>query len=286
MEKQLTEDIELELLLEAIFKRYGYDFRNYTRGSIKRRVTQFIDLNNIKSITDLIRPVLQDKDFGHSLIKCFSINVTEMFRDPFVYQALREHVIPLLRTYPSFKVWHAGCATGEEVYSLAILLKEAGLLERATIFATDINDEALYTAKSGIYPISDIRAVCKSYQQAGGQATFTNYCHAAYDAVTMSSELKKRITFANHNLVQDASFGEMHLILCRNVLIYFNRELKERALKLFYNSLVNGGFFCLGTREEIVQSSTSREFDRIDSNSRIFRKRSTTTDEHNLCLFH
>ncbi len=273
MESQLTESIELELLLEAIFKRYGYDFRNYTTRSIQRRVKQFIELEQIESIADLLKPVLHDKELAFRLIQRFSINVSEMFRDPLVYQALLKHVIPLLRTYPSFKVWHAGCADGQEVYSFAILLKEAGILERATIFATDINLEALNTAKKGIYPISDIQATCKSYLKAGGQATFSDYFHAAYNAISMNNELKRRITFASHNLVQDASFGEMHLILCRNVLIYFDRKLQERALKLFSDSLVGGGFICLGKTEAIMQSNTSNDFEKIDSKYRIFRKR-------------
>jgi chemotaxis protein methyltransferase CheR len=277
---QSTDNTEFELLLEAILKRYGYDFRNYAKPTIQRRVNQFIESTHSGSIADLIKPVLHDKEFAFSLIKRFSINVSEMFRDPFVYQSLLKNVIPLLRTYPSFKIWHAGCAEGQEVYSLAILLKEAGLLERATIFATDINDEALDTAKNGIYPISDIQDICKNYQQAGGQDTFTNYCHAAYDAVTMNSDLKQRITFANHNLVQDASFGEMHLILCRNVLIYFNHGLKERVLKLFVNSLIKGGFICLGAKEEILQSDTTKDFTRIDSKCRIFRKRDHSSAAH------
>lgn len=276
MEPQLTENIELELLLEAIFKRYGYDFRDYSKPSIKRRVKQFIDLNHIESITDLIQPVLYNKAFAFSLIKRFYINVSEMFRDPFVYRELLKNVIPLLRTYPSFKVWHAGCADGQEVYSFAILLRESGILDRATIFATDINDEALSIANNGIYPMSDIQTICNNYLEAGGQATFTDYCHAAYGAISMSSELKQRITFANHNLAQDRSFGEMHLILCRNVMIYFNRELKKRVLKLFFDSLVNGGFLCLGVAEEMLLSNTTKGFERIDAQSRIFRKRVTS----------
>jgi chemotaxis protein methyltransferase CheR len=273
---QSTDNAELELLLEAILKRYGYDFRDYSKPTIQRRVEQFVDSSHAESIADLIKPVLYDREFAFSLIKRFSINVSEMFRDPFVYQALLKHVIPLLRTYPSFKIWHAGCAEGQEVYSFAILLKEAGLLERATIFATDINDEALDTAKNGIYPIRDIQTICKNYQQAGGMTTFTNYCHAAYDAVTMNNDLKQHITFANHNLVQDASFGEMHLIFCRNVLIYFNHDLKERVLKLLVNSLINGGFICLGGKEEIMQSDSSMDFERIDSKCRIFRKKANS----------
>jgi chemotaxis protein methyltransferase CheR len=281
-----TENIELDLLLEAIFNRYGYDFRDYSHTSILRRVRQFSKLQHIDSIADLIKPVLHDREFAYRLIKCFAINVSDMFRDPPVYKAILKHVIPVLDAYPSIKIWHAGCACGQEVYSLAILLKEAGVLERVTIFGTDINEEALDTAKKGIYPICNIKSVCNAYLEAGGKATFTNYFHAAYDAVTMSNELKQHIIFANHNLVRDASFGEMNLILCRNVLIYFNKELQERSLKLFSNSLINGGFICLGSVESLLQPHISKNFETIDLNSRIYKKLAASHAEDHLLHTH
>jgi chemotaxis protein methyltransferase CheR len=280
VESLSIKSIELDLLLEAIYRQYGYDFRDYAKPSIERRLQQFIELEHIASISDLIKPLLHNREFAFRLIKRFSINVSEMFRDPYVYRSMLKLIIPILRTYPSFKIWHAGCADGQEVYSLAILLKEAGILDRATIFATDINEEALDTAKNGIYPIFNIQSACKSYKDAGGKNTFTNYFHAAYNAVTMNKELKRRITFANHNLVDDASFGEMHLILCRNVLIYFNPDLQERAWKLFNTSLVDGGFICLGPAEDLPHTDISRKFGTIDSSSRIYNKPAKSSEKH------
>jgi chemotaxis protein methyltransferase CheR len=272
MEPQPPEIVELDLLLEAIFRRYGYDFRDYSRSSILRRLKQFMTLEQIDSVADLIAPTLRDRVFAFQLIKRFSISVSELFRDPPVYRSLVKHVFPALQSYPSFKVWHAGCANGQEVYSLAILLREANLLERSTLFATDINSKALETAKTGIYPIRDMKKASKNYQESGGQASFSDYFHTAYDAVTMANELKKRITFAEHNLVQDASFGEMHLILCRNVFLYFNTSLRERAFNLLTESLANGGIICLGTAETLPDTNLSAHFEVIDPDCKIYRK--------------
>jgi chemotaxis protein methyltransferase CheR len=196
-----------------------------------------------------------------------------MFRDPFFYCSLRENVVPLLRTWPHIKIWHAGCATGEEVYSMAIILKEEGLYERSTIYATDFNDESLEKARAGVYEIPKLKEATGSYNEAGGKGSFSEYYHACYDAVTMDPTLKERIVFANHNLVSDSSFGEMHLIVCRNVLIYFDKELKDRALGLFTESLVNGGLLCLGTKEDLHFSSESNHYDAVDKKAKIFRKR-------------
>lgn len=273
MKPHLIEENEIELLLEAIYRRYGYDFKSYARKTINRRIKQFIQLEQMESVADLITPVLKDETFAFKLIQRFSITVSEMFRDPFVYRSLKKHVLPLLRTYPSFKIWHAGCADGEEVYSLAILLKEEGILDRATIYATDFNHDALAAGKKGIYQIDDIDQVCKNYLEAGGQGKFSDYYYSAYGAVSMSSDLKQNITFASHNLVQDESFGEVHLILCRNVLIYFDQSLQKRALKLFSDSLINGGFLCLGAQEDMIRHHKYKYFKTIDSTSRIFQKR-------------
>jgi chemotaxis protein methyltransferase CheR len=196
-----------------------------------------------------------------------------MFRDPFVYCALREKVVPLLKTYPFVKVWHAGCATGEEVYSLAILLKEEGLFDRVTIFGTDFNDRALEQARQGIYPAERIKDFTRNYQEAGGKGSFSEYYHARYESAALNANLKERITFANHNLASDAAFGEMHLVFCRNVLIYFNPELQNRALRLFDESLVRGGFLCLGTKEDIQFTEVAGGYDAVDSAARIYRKK-------------
>ncbi len=267
------EKIEINLFLEAIYQRYGYDFRQYAKASIRRRVRSLIDNVRFTKISDLIPYLLYSEEYFRSIVFNFSITVTEMFRDPPFYKSLREKVVQYLKTYPFIKIWHAGCATGEEVYSLAILLKEEGLYDRATIFATDYNELALKKAKDGIYPLKDIQTVTSNYQLAGGNDSFSNYYFADYDSVIMDQSLKKRITFANHNLVTDSVFGEMQLIICRNVLIYFERELQDRVLTLFKNSLVHNGFLCLGSRETLDFTAVSKSFQSLDDEQRIFRKK-------------
>lgn len=267
-----AENIEIDLLLEAICRRWGYDFRSYARASVERRVRQFLAGSGHSRISDMIGDVLGDEAFASRLIQYFSVTVTELFRDPFVFKAVRDQVVPLLRTWPHVKVWCAGCATGEEVYSLAILLKEEGLLEKATIYATDFNDASLERAGQGVYDADRIRDATRNYQQAGGSGSFSEYYHARYDAATLDASLRKRITFANHNLVTDGAFGEMHLVFCRNVLIYFDRELQNRALRLFAESLVHGGFLCLGTGEDLQFSEIHDEFEVVERKARIYKK--------------
>jgi len=267
--------IEVDLLLEAIRRRYGYDFGAYARSSIERRVAQFVASSGHASAAALIDSVLRDETLLSRLVQHISIPVTEMFRDPFVYRALRQEVVPRLRSFPYLKVWHAGCATGEEVFSLAIVLREEGLYGRATIYATDLNDAALARAKEGILSLDRIQEWTRSYQEAGGRASFSEYYHAQYDAAALDRALFERITFANHNLASDGSFGEMHLILCRNVLIYFGRELQERALRLCSESLVHGGFLCLGSKEDLRFSAVRGEYRVVDARARIYKKDET-----------
>ena len=267
------ENIEIGLLLEAIYQRYGYDFRSYARASVERRTRQFLSHVGVASVSEMIPRVLYDEDLFSELVQYFSVSVTEMFRDPFVYQAIREEIVPVLRTWPHIKVWHAGCATGEEVYSLAILLKEEGIYERATIYATDFNDSALQKAKAGIYAPETIQEATRNYVKAGGRSSFGSYYHSRYDAVSVDSGLKERIAFANHNLVTDGSFGEMHLVFCRNVLIYFNRDLQNRALRLFTESLAHGGFLCLGTKEDLQFTEVNRHYEAVNSKAKIYKKR-------------
>ena len=270
--KSELEAVEIDLLLEAIYRRYGYDFRSYARASIDRRTRQFLSGAGCASVSEMIPKVLHDEEFFSKLARYFSISVTEMFRDPFVYRAVREKVVPLLRTWPHFKVWHAGCATGEEVYSLAIVLKEEGVYDRATIYATDFNDEALDRAREGVYEMGKLRDATRNYQQAGGKASFSGYYHARYDAAVMDGALKEHIVFSTHNLASDAAFGEMHLVFCRNVLIYFNRELQDRALGLFTESLVHGGFLCLGTKEDLRFTDAAGSYEAVDEKARFYRK--------------
>lgn len=267
------ERIEFDLLLEAIWRRYGYDFRAYARATIERRTLQFLSGAGCVTVVELIPRVLHDAAFFSRLARQFSIPVTEMFRDPFVYRTLREKVLPLLRTWPHIKIWHAGCASGEEAYSMAILLREEGLFERTTLYATDFNDEVLERAREGIYDLDRLKEATRNYQEAGGAASLSDYYHAAYNAAAMEASLRERIVFSNHNLMADGVFGEMHLIACRNVLIYFNRELQNRALGLFTESLVHGGFLCIGTKEDLQFSSVAEQYEVLDSKARIYRKR-------------
>jgi chemotaxis protein methyltransferase CheR len=268
------EDIEIDLVLEAIFRGYGYDFRHYARASIRRRIQHLLAKTDHHRVVDLIAHLLYDDTFARSAIYDFSITVTEMFRNPEFYNALRQEIVPYLKTYPFVKVWIAGCATGEEVYSLAILLEEEGLYERSTIFATDFNVAALEQAQEGIYALRNASQYTKNYQQAQGRHSFANYYHARYGSMIIDNSLRRNITFANHNLVTDGVFGEMHLILCRNVLIYFDQVLQNRVLSLLAESLIYGGFLCLGTKETIRFSEIKNQFEIIDAEMKIYQKQS------------
>lgn len=267
-----TEKIEVSMLLEDIYQHYGYDFRSYARASVERRIRLFLASTNLESISQIMPKLLEEREFFTEFVSYFSVLVTEFFRDSFVYRAVREQVVPLLKTWPHVKIWHAGCATGEEVYSLAIILKEEGLYDRTTIYATDISEEAIAKASEGIYEMSALREATLKYQRAGGNASFSDYYHARYDAAAMHAALKERIVFSTHNLATDDAFGEMHLIFCRNVLIYFNHELQNRALGLFTDSLVHGGYLCLGTKEDIGFSKVSGRYEVVDGKAKIYRK--------------
>lgn len=267
------EQIEINLLLEAVFQRYGYDFRDYARASVERRLRQFLADSSCANFSEVTTRVLREPDFFHRVVPYFSISVTSLFRDPFFHASLRKNVVPLLRTWPHFKVWHAGCATGEEVYSVAILLKEEAIYDRAMVYATDISHAALETAKNGIYSLEVLKKGSQNYLNAGGQKSLSDYYHARYGAAAMNGELGERITFARHNLAMDKSFGEMHLIVCRNVLIYFNTELQNQVLELFTESLERGGYLCLGDKETLSFSSVADRFVAVDEKARIYKKR-------------
>jgi chemotaxis protein methyltransferase CheR len=274
MRKEEIEDIEIALLLEAVHKRYGYDFRSYSRVSVKRRIRNVLGRTQFKSVSEMIPALLHDESFFEELVYDLSITVTEMFRDPEFFKALREQVIPYLKTHPYVKIWHAGCATGEEVYSLAIVLKEEGFYDRATIYATDFNDAALGKAKDGIYPLEKMKEYTANYQRSGGAVSFSRYYRAGYGAAIINPSLKKNIAFANHNLVTDGVFSEVHLVLCRNVLIYFDRSLQNRALKLFRDSLLHGGVLALGSKEALQFSEVAGEFKALSEKWKIYRKTS------------
>lgn len=272
---QDTEDIEIGLLVDGIYQRYGYDFRNYSRAHMKRRILHRMGKENIETVSMLQNRVLHDGDYFRNLLPEFSINVTEMFRDPEFFSVLRKEVIPYLASYPRLKIWHAGCSSGEEVYSMAILLKEEGLYDRTTIYATDFNDRILKKASEGIYPIESVKDYTRNYISAGGREAFSDYYMARYDSVIMDQSLKQNISFLNHNLVTDHVFAEMDLIMCRNVLIYFDRSLQNRVLKLFDESLSNSGILCLGTKETIDYSDVAGKFGKLDERLKVYRKKMT-----------
>lgn len=267
-----NEKIEFDLLLQAIYQKYGYDFRDYAKASIRRRLRYRLSQSNLKTISEMQHELLNDKKFFDRLLLDLTINVTEMFRDPSFFKVLREIVISELKKQPFIKVWHAGCSSGEEIYSTAILLKENGMYESSLIYATDTNELVLDKAKSGIFPIEKMKDFTVNYRKAGGLASFADYYTARYDNAIMDNSLKKNIVFSNHNLVTDSVFGEMDLIMCRNVLIYFNRELQDRVFRLFRDSLRPGGFLCLGSKETVRFSSLSENFENVIEKERVYRR--------------
>lgn len=266
-------DLEIEVLLQAIYSRYGYDFREYSKAHIRRRVLNRIRISQLESVSMLQHKVLHEPGFADFFLKDLSITVTEMFRDPDFYKVLREKAMPLLKTWSYIKIWHAGCSTGEEVYSMAILLQEEGLLNKTMIYATDFNQDALDQAKEGIFPMSLIKKYAQNYQNSGAKTAFSDYYHAQYDSVIMNSSLKKNIVWANHNLVTDSDFTETHLIVCRNVLIYFNEKLQNKVHRLFHTSLVNGGILCLGNKESIRFTDFEAGFQELDNKQKIYKKK-------------
>jgi chemotaxis protein methyltransferase CheR len=270
-EEEITEQ-QIVDLLEAMFKKTGYDFRDYSRAHIKRRIQHRLALSNFESIDEMTKRVEVDEILVKEILQDLSINVTEMFRDPDLYHVLRKEVIPFLKTYPYFKIWHAGCASGEEVYSMAILLKEEGILERARIYATDFSPKAVARAKEGIYSNNQIKLHTKNYILAGCNNDFSDYYHSKYDSVIISPELKKNIVFAEHNLVTDSVFNEMNLIVCRNVMIYFNRNLQNRVVGLFKESLADMGMLVIGNKENIRFIDNGKYFETIDDRQKIYRR--------------
>lgn len=268
-----NEYLELDLLLEGIFRKYGFDFRDYSSVHIKRRLDHRLATAGMQNFTQILHRIIYDEDFFKQILLDLSINVTEMYRDPGFYLELRERVIPYLSTYPFVKIWHAGCSAGQEVYSNAILLEEENLLDRTQIYATDFNEKILLKAKEGIYPIEEIKKYTENYQKAGGKESFSEYYTAHYDSVLIKQSLKDNILFSFHNLVTDGVFGEMNMIFCRNVLIYFNKELQNKVLKLFHDSLIPGGFLCLGSKESLKFSDVSDDFDIICHREKIYRKK-------------
>lgn len=269
-EDEELEDLELRLLLEGVYSRYGYDFREYSDASLKRRIRGLMVAEQLASISTLQDKVLHDPRCMDRLLFALSINVTSMFRDPTVYFVLREKVLPLLRTYPFIRIWHAGCSSGEEVYSLVILLEEEGLYDRCKVYA--MNEVVLEKAKAGIFPLSAMQEYTANYQKAGGTQAFSEYYTANYDSAIFQPALRRNMIFAQHNLVTDGSFNEFNLVFCRNVMIYFSRTLQERVHKLIYESLMMFGFLALGTKESIRFTPYEGSYEEIDSRSRVYRR--------------
>ena len=269
-----NERIEIQLLLEGIYLKYGYDFRDYAGAHIKRRLKHRLQTSGIGSYAEMLHQLLCEEEFFYELLLDLSINVTEMFRDPWVYRKIRELVVPHLKTYPFIRSWHAGCSAGQEVFSMCILLHEEGIDRRKIqVYATDFNDLILDRAKKGVYPIDSVRNYTINYQKAGGLNSFSDYYAADYDTVIINPPLKDRVLFSAHNLATDMVFAEMNIIFCRNVLIYFNKELQNRVIKMFYESLCPGGFLCLGSKESLKFTDYALKFEVVAEKEKIYRKK-------------
>lgn len=267
------QNIELDLLVDAMYQRYGYDYKHYLKSHIKRRVLFHMESEGLDTISELTGRILYDHDAFEQLLRDLSINVTEMFRFPPFFEDIRKQVIPMLKTYPSINVWHAGCSTGEEVISMAIILEEEGLLERSRIYATDIDKKVLDKASKGIYPISEIKKWTKNYQDAGGKRSFSDYYTAKYDSVLFNRNLYESIVFLEHNLTQDQSFIGANLILCRNVMIYFDKELKDKVLRVLDDSLLPGGVLGIGSKESLKFTEVHSDFEILSQRSRLYNKK-------------
>lgn len=268
----VPENVELELLLQAIYLKYGYDFRDYSRAHIKRRVIHYLASKSLPNISTLQHLVLTERKYFDELLQELSINVTEMFRSPGFYKSIREKVAGILSTYPYLKIWHAGCSTGEEVYSLAILLQEEGLYDRTRIYATDFNPRVIRSAREATFPIKQIKEYTTNYQKSGGCESFSDYYRATDSSVIFDKSLTRNMVFAEHNLVTDGVFAEVNMIVSRNVLIYFNRSLQNKVLTLFNESLVTGGFLGLGSKETISFSDIAEKYKVIDHREKIYKK--------------
>jgi chemotaxis protein methyltransferase CheR len=266
------ERLEIELLLEGVFRHYGFDFRSYAYASIRRRLWKRVEGEHLRTISELQARILHDPDTMERLLLDLSVNVTSMFRDPSFYREFRERVVPLLRTYPFIRIWHAGCSTGEEVFSMAILLEEEGLYDRARLYATDINDNVLQRARQGIFPLDRMQEYTENYLKAGGTRSFSEYYTAKYDGALFSPALTRNVVFSQHNLVTDRSFSEFHVIFCRNVLIYFDKQLQNRVHSLFYDSLVMFGIMALGSKESLKFSQYEPCYEKLSPTEKLYRK--------------
>ena len=266
------QELEIDLLLEAVYRRYGFDFREYARSSLRRRVRAAVAAERVPTVTALLDRTLHDPACLERLLLGLSVNVSAMFRDPRFFLAFRRHAIPLLRTYPFIRIWQAGCSMGEEVYSLAILLQEEGLYDRCRVYATDMNEVVLQKAREGIYPLEPMQKYTANYIASGGTRTFADYYTAAYDHVIMRPSLRDQVVFSQHNLVSDGVFNEFNVILCRNVMIYFTRPLQERVHGLLSRSLAKFGLLGLGSHESLRFLSEERQYEPLEAGEKLFRR--------------
>ena len=272
MVRDAVEDLELRLLLEGIYQRYGYDFREYARSSIRRRVWHRVSEEGLSSISGLQERILHDPDCMERLLLDLSVSVTSMFRDPSFFLALRRTVVPVLKTYPFIRVWNAGCSSGEETLSLSILLHEEGLADRIRIYATDINADVLQRSQHGSFPLERMREYTQNYISSGGKRAFSDYYKTIGDTVRFEPELLDKVVFAQHNLVSDADFNEFHLIVCRNVMIYFDRSLQDKVVGLLHRSLIRFGILALGQKESLRFSQYTGDFEELDPREKIYRR--------------
>ena len=268
----VVKDEDLSVLLNVLFEVYGYDFTNYAKASMKRRVNRLLVVDRLPSFAELLYKVKNEPDYLPHVVEEITVNVTEMFRDPLTFKAIREKVLPVLATHPFIRIWHAGCASGEEVYSMAILLEEAGLLDKSLLYATDLNPSVIQNIQRGIFPLAQMKQFSENYILSGGKKQFSDYYTAKYDWAKFNDKLKAKMIAATHNLVSDRSFNEFQLILCRNVLIYFDKGLQDKVLNLFDDSLEKLGFLVLGAKENIRFSKTAKNYIPIKSSEKIWRK--------------
>ena len=266
------EDVEIDLLLDGIYRVHGFDFREYSRASIKRRILELLRAEKLETVSLYQDRLLRDPSCLDRFLLGLSVHATAMFRDPSFYLTFRKRVVPLLRTYPTVQIWIAGCSTGEEVYSLAILLQEERLYPKCRIYATDISQSVLRRAREGIFPLAAMRDYTANYHQAGGTNEFSDYYTAHYDNVIFSSSLKSNLVFSEHNLATDGSFNEFQVILCRNVMIYFNKDLQTRVHELLYDSLTMFGVFGLGNKESLKFTPREESYENLNDNDKLYRK--------------
>ena len=268
----MIKEHELDLLIATLFEQHGYDFGNYAKASLKRRVNRVMVIDRIPSFAELLYKVKNDADYINHLVQQLTVNVTEMFRDPMVFKTIREQILPVLATHPFIRIWHAGCSTGEEVYSMAIMLEEANLLHKSLLYATDLNPAVIENINRGIFPLSQMKQYSENYIAAGGKKDFSTYYTAKYDWAKFDDRFRSKMVVATHNLASDRSFNEFQIIICRNVLIYFDKVLQDKVLKLFDNSLEKLGYLILGSKESLRFSPVSSKYTQFAQKEKIWRK--------------